>query len=65
MPIGICSSAGIGVLDSTGVAPMPAFVAALAEPVYLAGFASVTPDDFATTLAWDRAAKAAGHALPA
>lgn len=39
---------------------MLAFVAALAEPLCLAGFASVTPDDFVTMLAWHRAAKAAG-----
>ncbi len=65
MPIGICSSADIRVLGATDVAPMLAFVAALADPLCLAGFASVTPDDFVTTLAWHRAARAAGYSLPA
>lgn len=83
-------TAGIRVLESTDLAPMPAFVAApgmpessvtrlreafaavatrpwfaaLAEPLLLAGFAPVTPESFATTLAWDREAVAAGYAVP-
>lgn len=83
-------TAGIRVLDSTDLAPMPAFVAApampesavtrlresfaaaatrpwfaaLAEPLLIAGFAAVTRESFATTLAWDRAAVAAGYAVP-
>ncbi len=47
-----------------GASQRPWF-SALAEPLCLAGFASVDQGDFATTLAWDRAAKAAGYALPA
>ena len=83
--------AGIRVLDTTDLAPMPAFVASptlpadailglkaafvtaslhpwfapLAAQLCLAGFASVGQDDYATTLAWDRDAKAAGYAVPA
>lgn len=83
-------TAGIRVLDSTDLAPMPAFVAApclpadavarlraaftaassrpwfpeLAEPLLIAGFASVDRASFATTLAWDREAVAAGYAVP-
>ena len=83
-------TAGIRVLESTDLAPIPAFVAApalppeavarlrealaaaatrpwfpaLAEPLLLAGFAPVTGADFATTLAWDRDAVAAGYAEP-
>jgi ABC-type phosphate/phosphonate transport system substrate-binding protein len=83
-------TAGIRVLDSTAVAPMPAFVAAPALPqpavtrlraafaaaatrpwfeplgdaLCLAGFAPVTSESFATTLAWDRGALAAGYAVP-
>ncbi len=83
--------ARIRVLDTTDVAPMPAFVAAptlpaaaiaglktafaaasrrpwfapLAEQLCLAGFVSVSHDDYATTLDWDRAAKTAGYAVPA
>lgn len=82
--------AGIRVLDSTEVAPMPAFVAAPAMPadqvarlrqafaaaatrpwfgehaasLLLAGFAPVDHADFATTLAWDREAVAAGYPMP-
>ena len=83
--------AGVRVLASTDVAPMPAFVAArgtpaasiealrqafaaaatrpwfadLAEPLLIRGFAAVTRQDFATTLAWDREAIAAGYPEPA
>ncbi len=81
----------VRVVESTAVAPMPAFVAApalptavvaglkaafvaaaarpwfaaLAEPLCLAGFAAVVRDDYATTLEWDRAARAAGYPFPA
>jgi ABC-type phosphate/phosphonate transport system substrate-binding protein len=84
-------TAGIRVLASTEVAPIPAFVAAqgtpenvvvrlqaafaaaasrswfadFADPLLLAGFASVTLDSYAATLEWDRAAKVAGYGLPA
>ena len=84
-------TAGIRVLDSTALAPMPAFVAAPAmpakavarlreafaaaasrpwfaehaEPLLIAGFAPVDHGSFATTLAWDRDAVAAGYAVPA
>lgn len=84
-------TAGIRVLDSTAVAPMPSFVAAaaaepdsvrrlraaftgaagrpwfaaLAEPLLLEGFAPVSVESFAPLLEWDRAARAAGYALPA
>ncbi|MBT9289953.1 phosphate/phosphite/phosphonate ABC transporter substrate-binding protein [Prosthecodimorpha staleyi] len=84
-------TAGIRVLASTDLAPIPAFVAAPslpaeavdrlkrafaaaatrpwfaapAETLRLTGFAPVTHADFATTLAWDRAAKAAGYPVPA
>lgn len=76
-------TAGLRVLDSTDLAPMPAFVASPALPaeqvarlraalvatpphpaLHLAGFAPVTQDSFATTLAWDRATIAAGYAMP-
>jgi ABC-type phosphate/phosphonate transport system substrate-binding protein len=83
--------AGIRVLESTDVAPIPAFVAAagadvavvsrlkeafqaastrdwfgrFADALLITGFAAVARDDFATTLAWDREAKAAGYPLPA
>jgi ABC-type phosphate/phosphonate transport system substrate-binding protein len=76
-------TAGIRVLDSTELAPMPAFVASPAMPadqvaalraallatppnpaLHLAGFAPVTLESFATTLAWDRAAVTAGYAAP-
>lgn len=83
-------TAGIRVLESTDVAPMPAFVAAPALPaasvtrlraafaaaatrpwfaqhaeaLLVAGFAPVTRDSFAATLAWDREAVAAGYAVP-
>jgi ABC-type phosphate/phosphonate transport system substrate-binding protein len=84
-------TAGVRVLASTDLAPMPAFVAApglpadavarlraafaaaatrpwfaaLAAPLLLAGFAPVDHASFATTLAWDREAVAAGYTLPA
>jgi ABC-type phosphate/phosphonate transport system substrate-binding protein len=84
-------TAGIRVLASTALAPIPAMVAApgvpadvvarmkaafaaagaqswfppLAEALCLAGFAPVAEADFATTLGWDREAKAAGYPLPA
>jgi ABC-type phosphate/phosphonate transport system substrate-binding protein len=83
-------TAGIRVLESTDLAPMPAFVAApalparsiarlrmafagaarrpwfaeLAAPLLLAGFAPVERAAFATTLAWDRAARDAGYDTP-
>lgn len=38
---------------------------AVREPLCLAGFAPVSVADFATTLAWDAAAKAAGYPEPA
>ena len=38
--------------------------AALAAPLRLARFAAVTHDDYAPTLAWDRAARAAGYDTP-
>jgi ABC-type phosphate/phosphonate transport system substrate-binding protein len=83
-------TAGIRVLESTGLAPMPAFVASagvprdavsrlreafaaaasrpwfapLAESLLIAGFAPVTQASFATTLAWEREAVAAGYAVP-
>ncbi|MBM3526066.1 MAG: phosphate/phosphite/phosphonate ABC transporter substrate-binding protein, partial [Alphaproteobacteria bacterium] len=37
----------------------------LAEPLCLAGFAAVSHEDFAPTLAWDRAAHDAGYPVPA
>ena len=84
-------TAGIRVLETTELAPMPAFVAASGAPadtvvrlrksflaaatqdwfapyrelLLLEGFAAVNAADFATTLAWDREANAAGYALPA
>jgi ABC-type phosphate/phosphonate transport system substrate-binding protein len=84
-------TAGIRVLASTAVAPIPAFVAAagtpaglvarlraafvaaasrpwfaaLADRLLLEGFAAVRTADFATTLAWDREARAAGYDAPA
>ena len=39
--------------------------AALADTLLLDGFKAVTHADFATTLAWDRAAKGADYPLPA
>jgi ABC-type phosphate/phosphonate transport system substrate-binding protein len=39
--------------------------APLAAPLLLEGFAAVGPETFAPLLEWDRAAKAAGYALPA
>jgi len=83
-------TAGVRVLASTDVAPMPAFVAAPglpaaavarlraafaaaatrpwfqehAEALLIEGFAPVDHASFATTLAWDRAAVAAGYAIP-
>jgi len=84
-------TAGIRVLVSTAVAPIPAFVASAGTPadvvarlraafasaaarswfgplsdlLLLEGFAEVTRSQFAPTLEWDRAAKAAGYDLPA
>ncbi len=84
-------TAGIRVLESTDVAPMPAFVAAAGTPaadvarlraafvaaatrewfapyrdlLLLDGFVAVDAAHFATTLAWDREARAAGYELPA
>ena len=84
-------TAGIRVLESTDVAPMPAFVASIAIPddaiarlraafaqaatrpwfedcqeaLGLIGFAPVTQDDFALTVARDQEALAAGYPLPA
>jgi hypothetical protein len=84
-------TAGIRVLESTEVAPMPAFVAGSTMPndaiarlkeafahaasrpwfapcknaLGLAGFAPVTQDDFALTIARDQAAHDAGYPLPA
>jgi ABC-type phosphate/phosphonate transport system substrate-binding protein len=83
-------TAGIRVLESTDLAPMPAFVASPglpeeavtrlreamataatrpwfarhAEALLLAGFAPVDRSSFATTLAWDREAVAAGYGEP-
>ena len=82
---------GIRVLESTDVAPMPAFVASTAIPpdaiarlkaafaqaamrpwfaecrdaLGLIGFAPVTQDDFALTVARDQEALSAGYPLPA
>lgn len=84
-------AAGIRVLESTELAPMPAFIAApglpgsavarlraafagaaarpwfppLAEHLAIAGFRPVEMADFATTLAWDQEAVAAGYPVPA
>jgi ABC-type phosphate/phosphonate transport system substrate-binding protein len=84
-------TAGIRVLATTEVAPMPAFVAAAGTPaadvarlraafvgaaaedwfatyrdlLLLEGFAAADAAHFATTLAWDREARAAGYDLPA
>jgi ABC-type phosphate/phosphonate transport system substrate-binding protein len=84
-------TAGVRVLASTEVAPMPALVAAAGAPpelvtrlrsalvaaaarpwfaplraeLLIEGFVAVDREHFATTLAWDRAAKAAGYDLPA
>jgi ABC-type phosphate/phosphonate transport system substrate-binding protein len=84
-------TAGIRVLASTDIAPLPAFVATAGAPaegvsrlraafahaasrswfaplgdlLLLDGFAAVTAADYAVTLNWDRAAKAAGYPLPA
>jgi ABC-type phosphate/phosphonate transport system substrate-binding protein len=83
-------TAGIRVLESTALAPMPAFVAAPSLPsdvvarlraafaaaasrpwfaqhadaLLIAGFTPVDHASFATTLAWDRDAVAAGYAVP-
>jgi ABC-type phosphate/phosphonate transport system substrate-binding protein len=83
-------TAGIRVLASTDLAPMPAFVAApglpaeavarlraafaaaasrpwfaeLGDRLLIAGFAPVDHESFATTLAWDREAVAAGYPIP-
>jgi ABC-type phosphate/phosphonate transport system substrate-binding protein len=82
---------GIHVLDSTALAPIPAFVAGpalpkashtrlaqafaaaasrpwfaeLAEPLCLMGFAPVTREGYAPTLAWHDEALAAGYPEPA
>lgn len=82
---------GIRVLESTDLAPMPAFVASPGLPaesvgrlraafaaaatrpgfaehgeaLLIAGFAPVDHASFATTLAWDREAVAAGYPVPA
>jgi len=84
-------TAGIRVVESSALAPMPALVAAAAAPpamvarlraafvaaasrpwfteyvdlLQLAGFGPVTIDSYASTLAWDREARAAGYELPA
>ena len=84
-------TAGIRVLESTDVAPMPAFVAAkdadpamverlraafahahrrdwfapLGGALLITGFQPMRHEDYATTLAWDAEAKAAGYPLPA
>jgi ABC-type phosphate/phosphonate transport system substrate-binding protein len=84
-------AAGVRVVDTTALAPIPTFVAAtglpagdvarmkhafaaahlepwfppLGETLRLTGFAPVSQDDFAATLAWDRAAKEAGYPVPA
>ncbi|HEX9472583.1 MAG TPA: PhnD/SsuA/transferrin family substrate-binding protein [Steroidobacteraceae bacterium] len=84
-------TAGIRVLASTELAPIPAFVAAATMPAELVarlraalvnaasqpwfaplgdlllldGFAAVDTGQYATLLAWDQAAKAAGYDLPA
>lgn len=41
-----------------------AWFAPLGDALLIQGFAAVTRDDFAETLAWDRAAQAAGYAEP-
>lgn len=82
---------GVRVLESTALAPIPAFVggaalgageiaalraafvaaadrpwfAPLGAALLIRGFAAATAADYATTLAWDRAALAAGYPLPA
>lgn len=84
-------TAGVRVLASTELAPMPAFVASrgsppelierlraafvaaatrpwfggLGEQLLVRGFAAARRADFATTLAWDREAVAAGYPEPA
>lgn len=84
-------TAGIRVLASTDVAPIPAFVAAagaapelvarlraafldaatrswfapFGDQLLLDGFAAADAAHFATTLAWDREAQAAGYGVPA
>lgn len=84
-------TANIRILESTDLAPMPAFVAhgatppatlarlrgafaaahempefgMLAAPLGLLGFESVSRDTYAETLAWARAAEAAGYPRPA
>ena len=81
---------GIRVLESTDLAPAPAFVCApslgvagvaalraafaaaakrdwfapLAAQLCLAGFQAMSREDYAPTLAWDRAARAAGYEVP-
>ncbi len=82
--------AGIRVLESTDLAPAPAFVCApalgapaaaalkaafaaaaqrpwfapIAQTLCLAGFRPASPEDYAPTLAWDHAARAAGYEVP-
>ena len=84
-------TSGVRVIESTALAPMPAFVASkameapavaalkaaflaangrpwfppLAQALAISGFAAVTQDDFAPTLAWDAEARSAGYPLPA
>jgi ABC-type phosphate/phosphonate transport system substrate-binding protein len=84
-------AAQIRILEATGLAPMPAFVAApslpmdavaalrrafagahlrpwfpaFANALLLEGFAPVSRESFAQTLAWDEEAKAAGYPFPA
>jgi ABC-type phosphate/phosphonate transport system substrate-binding protein len=84
-------TAGVRVLASTDVAPMPAFVAAAGTPaevvgalraafvaaaarhwfepyrdlLLIEGFAAASTAHFATTLDWDREARAAGYEVPA
>lgn len=81
----------IRIIESTDLAPMPAFVASpslptdlaiglraafvaaaerswfapLGEALLIRGFAAVDHASYATTLAWDREAKAAGYPYPA
>lgn len=83
-------AAGLRVVESTPLAPIPALVAspalpqadaarlgaallaaasrpwfaALAQPLRLAGFAPAAAADYRVTLAWDRAARAAGYEAP-
>lgn len=82
---------GVRVIDTTDLAPMPAFVMAAGQPaehrdrlaaafasaatrtwfpplgtaLCLRGFEPMTVQSYAPTLAWDRAARAAGYPVPA